>query len=49
MSKNKPKTGTVRNFVAKNDFNVGGAHADKTKYKRRAKHRAGKSDMGREV
>lgn len=53
-SKKRKKDGVstemgVRNFVAKNDFNRGGVHEDKSKYNRRDKHRAGKSDLGREI
>jgi len=40
-SKKKVKVPVERNWVAKNDHNVGGAHEVKTKYSRRTKHRRG--------
>lgn len=39
MGKNSgDKVRSERNWVAKNDFNVGGAHEDKRAYKRKPKH-----------
>ena len=38
--KAKSEAPTINNFVAKNDVNKGGAHRDKTKYRRKEKHQS---------